>query len=111
MGLFSTILHIYKKPQADTVKELENELQQNRGVTNFSKLDITNSNYQNVLDDEVYSKHGIFYLITQPHGNWTTIIELNVNIDNPFYLYDLTNALSKQLDTYALSLHLHDSDV
>ena len=97
MGLFSTVLHIYKKSQADTVNELQNELQQNRGFTNFSKLDFTNSKYQNVLDNEVYSKHAIFYLITQPHGNWTTIIELNVFVDNPFYLYDLTNTLSKQL--------------
>ena len=111
MGLFSTLLHIYKKSQADTINELKNELQQNRGFTNFSKLDFANSNYQNILDNEVYSKHAIFYLITQTHGNWTTIIELNVNVDNPFYLYDLTNILSKQLDTYALSFHLHDDDV
>ena len=111
MGLFSTVLHIYKKSQADTVKELKNELQLNRAVKNFSKVDITNSNFQNVLDNEVYAKPGLFYLVTQPHGDWTTIVELNVNIDNPFYLYDLTNALSKQLDTYALSFHLHDNDV
>jgi len=35
MGLFSTVIHIYKKSQADTVGELKNELQQNRGFTNF----------------------------------------------------------------------------
>jgi len=111
MGLFSTVLHIYKRSQADTVNKLKNEVQQNRGFTSFSKLDITDSNYQDVLDTEVYSKHAIFHLVTQPHGNWTTIIELNVNVGNPFYLYDLTNALSIQLDTYALSFHLHDDDV
>jgi hypothetical protein len=111
MGLFSTVIHIYKKSQADIVNGLKNELQQNRGFTNFSKLDITNSNHQDILDNEVYSEQAIFYLVTQPHGNWTTIIELNVNVDNPFYLYDLTNELSKQLDTYALSFHLHDDDV
>lgn len=111
MGLFSTVLHIYKKPQAETVKELKNDLQLNRAVKNHSKIDITNSNVQGVLDNEVYAKPGLFYLVTQPHGDWTTIVELNVNIDNSFYLYDLTNALSKQLDTYALSFHLHDDDV
>src|SRR5688572_3108595 len=111
MGLFSTVLHIYKKSQANIVNDLKNELQQNRGFINFSKLDLANSNYQNVFDNEVYSKRGISYLITQPHGDWTTIIELNVNVDNPFYLYDLTNILSKQLGTYALSFHLHDDDV
>ena len=108
MGLFSTVLHIYNRSQVDTVKEVQNELRLNRDLKNFSKLNISNSNYQEVLDNEVYSKPGIFYLVTQPYGNWTTIIELNVNIENPFYLYDLTNALSKLLDTYTLSFHLHD---
>jgi hypothetical protein len=111
MGLFSTVLHIYKKTQADTLKEFKNDLQLNRAFKNLSKVDIANSNYQEVLDNEVYTKPGLFYLLTQPHGNWTTIVELNVNVDNPFYLYDLTNALSKQLGTYVLSFHLHDSDV
>lgn len=111
MGLFSTVLHIYNRSQVDTVKELQNVLRLNRDLKNFSKLNISNSNYQEVLDNEVYSKPGIFYLVTQPYGNWTTIIELNVNIENPFYLYDLTNALSKLLNTYTLSFHLHDDDV
>ncbi|MCF1716848.1 hypothetical protein L0U88_19555 [Flavihumibacter sp. RY-1] len=111
MGLFSTVLHIFKKSQDETVKELQHELGSNRNLKNFSKLDISNSNYQGVLDNEVYSKPGIFYLITESHGNWTTIIELNVNIENTFYLYDLTNALSKLLNTYTLSFHFHDDDV
>jgi hypothetical protein len=34
-----------------------------------------------------------------------------VNVENPFYLYELTNSLSKRLNTYALSFHLHDDDV
>jgi hypothetical protein len=111
MGLFSTVLHIYKRSQADIVRELQHELRLNRDLKNFSKLDISKSNYQEVLDNEVYSKPGIFYLVTQPQGNWASIIELNVNIEIPFYLYDLTNALSKLLNTYSLSFHLHDDDV
>ncbi len=111
MGLFSTVLHIYNRSQADTLKELKNDLQLNHALTSFSKVDITNSNYQNVLDNEVYAKPGLFYLVTQLQGDWTTIVELNVSIDNPFFLYELTNSLSNQLDTYALSFHLHDDDV
>ena len=111
MGLFSTVLHLYKKSQGDIVSELSKELRQERGLPNLSKVDFESGNYQIVFEKEVYSKEGVFYLITQPHGNWTTIIELNVNIGNPFYLYDLTNSLSKRLDTYALSFHLHDNDV
>ncbi|HTJ11405.1 MAG TPA: hypothetical protein VL547_05255 [Dinghuibacter sp.] len=56
-------------------------------------------------------KQGITYLTTEQHGNWTTVIEIAVNLDKPFYLYDLTNGLSKRLNTYALSFHLHDGDV
>jgi hypothetical protein len=111
MGLFSTVLHIYNRSQADTLKELKNDLQLNHSLMSFSKVDISNSSYQNVLDNEVYAKPGLFYLVTQLQGNWTSIVELNVSIDNPFYLYDLANTLSKQLDTYALSFHLHDDDV
>jgi hypothetical protein len=111
MGLFSTVLHIYKRSQADTVTALKTELQVCRGFKHISKIDIANLNYQNVLDSEVYSKSGLFYLVTQQNDNWTTIIEVNVNVENPFYLYDLTKALSKQLSTYTLLFHLHDDDV
>ncbi len=100
MSLFSTVLHIYKRSPIDTVNELKKELQASRGFRNFSKLDITNSTYQDVIDNEVYSERGIFYLITPTHGNWNTIIDLNVNVENPLYLYDLTNSLSKRLNTY-----------
>ena len=86
-------------------------MQLDRAFKSFSKIDITNTTFRNVLDNEVYGKKGLFYLVTQPYGDWTTVVELNVNIDNPFYLYDLTNKLSEQLNTYVLSFHLHDDDV
>jgi len=111
MGLFSTVLHIYKRSQIDTLNELKNELEQIHGLKSFSNLKITNFDFQSVFENEVYSKTGIFYLVTQVHGNWITIIELNVNVDNPFYLYELTNSLSKRLNTFALSFHFHDGDV
>ena len=111
MGLFSTVLHIYKRSQADTVKELIKEMQQNRELTKFSKLEVDNSNIEKVLEEYVYENDGIFYLVTPQIGNWTTIVEINVKLDNPFYLYDLTNPMSKNLVTYALSFHLHDDDV
>jgi hypothetical protein len=111
MGLFSTTLHLYKKSQRDIVNELSNELRQDHEFLKLSNISIDNSNYKKVLDSEVEAGEGIYYLITQQHGNWTTVIELKVNVENPFYLYELTNSLSKRLDTYALSFHLHDDDV
>jgi hypothetical protein len=110
MGSFSTTLHLNKKSQNDIVNEISNELRQVYGFSKFSRIGIDSSNYKQVLGSEVESKEGIYYLITQQHGNWTTIIELNVNVENPFYLYELTNSLSKRLNTYALSFHLHDGD-
>ena len=41
----------------------------------------------------------------------STVIEVAVTLDEPFFLYELTNGISRQLNTYALSFHLHDSDV
>jgi hypothetical protein len=111
MGLFSTVLHIYKRSQTDTVNELTKELQENRELTKFSRLDIDNSNVEKVFQEHVYENYGVYYLVTPQIGNWTTIVEINVKLDNPFYLYDLTNTMSKRLATYALSFHLHDDDI
>jgi len=111
MGLFSTVLHIYKRNQADTVNELIKELEDNRELTKFSKLDVDDINIENVIQKYVYDNDGVYYLITPQIGNWTTIVEVNVRLDNPFYLYDLTNSMSKRLTTYALSFHLHDDDI
>jgi hypothetical protein len=111
MGLFSTVLHIYKRSQIDTVNELIKELQENRELSKFSKLNIDKSNIEKVIQEYVYEHYGVYYLVTPQIGNWTTIVEINVKLDNPFYLYDLTNSMSKRLTTYALSFHLHDDDV
>ena len=53
----------------------------------------------------------MFILITPRIGIWTTIVEINVKLDNPFYLYELTNSISKKLLTHTLSFHLHDDDI
>jgi hypothetical protein len=111
MGLFSTVLHIYKRSQTDTVNELTKELQENRTLIKFSKLDIDNSNIEKVIQEYIYENSGVYYLVTPQFGSWTTIVEINVKLDNPFYLYDLTNSMSKRLTTYALSFHLHDDDI
>ncbi|WP_153797171.1 hypothetical protein [Foetidibacter luteolus] len=111
MGLFSTVLHIYKRSQTDTVSELIKELQEDRELTKFSRLDIDGSNFEKAIQEYVYDNHGVCYLVTPQIGDWTTIVEINVKLDNPFYLYDLTNSISKRLATYALSFHLHDDDI
>lgn len=103
MGLFTTVLHIYKTSQQDIVDALTKELS-SLGLSKFNKL-------SDIGDAISGGKNGAYYLVTPPHGIWTTIIELNVNIDNPFYLYELTNKLSSRLKTFALSFHLHDEDV
>jgi hypothetical protein len=110
MGLFSTTLNIYKKDQSDIVDSLRVILSK-RQLSTFKRIDLTSDNFQNRLESNVYSNSGAFYLITERYNEWTTIIELNVNLEEPFYLYELVNELSAQLDTYALSFHLHDDDV
>jgi hypothetical protein len=110
MGLFSTTLNIFKKDQLDIVEALKSLFAQ-RQMSVSKKIEITSDNFENVLRSEVYSNSGVFYLITERHARWTTIIELNVNIHQPIYLYELGNDLSAELKTYALSFHLHDGDV
>ena len=109
MGLFSTILHIYKKDQSDVVNRVTNELQPGYNIKKVNKIDAKSADFKSALVGQI--RAGIVYLITERHNNWITIIEVAVNLNEPFYLYELTNGLSGRLKTYALSFHLHDSDV
>lgn len=111
MGLFSTVLHIYQKEQTDIVNALTEELKQNHNFDHFSKLIVPEPQFEQFLQDEIRMQKGIYYLISQPHRNWTTIVELDVNLDDSVFLYEIANSMSKRLDTYVLSFHLHDDDV
>ena len=96
MGLFSTTLNIYKKDQSDVVECLKNLMNKKQLLT-FQRVDITSDSFQDVLESNVYSNSGVFYLITQRLDKWTTIIELNINLEVPFYLYELVNEMSIKL--------------
>jgi hypothetical protein len=111
MGLFSTTLSIYKKDQSDIVDRLKELLSENRNLSSFEKIEVATDNFQKILESDVYSNSGVYYLITERYNKWTTIIELNVNLEEPFYLYELVNEMSLKLKTYVLSFHLHDDDV
>ncbi|WP_147425632.1 hypothetical protein [Mucilaginibacter gracilis] len=101
---------MHRKSQIDVVSALSKELK-NRSLDSFTRVDLNDYDDEGVIRKHISSKPGNYYLITQPHGNWTTIIELGVNTDEPFYLNELTTSLSQRLNTYALSFHLHDDDV
>ncbi len=111
MGLFSTVIHVYKSSQQDVVLELSNELKLSCGFSKFKRIDINNVNYKEIFGSYFYIQPGVYYLITDIKGLWTTVIELNLNDENASYLYEFTNKLSKRLNTYALSFHFHDDDV
>jgi hypothetical protein len=111
MGLFSTTLSIYKRNQSDLVDALKSEMKDNWKLSKFDRIEVNNDNFHNILDSKVYSNSGIFYLITDILSDWTSIIELNVNLEVPFYLYEIGNKISFRLNTYTLSFHLHDDDV
>lgn len=63
MGLFSTVLHIYKRSQTDTVNGLIKELQENREFIQFSRLNIDNNNIEKVIQEYVYENYGVSYLV------------------------------------------------
>ena len=111
MGLFSTVLHVHKKEQAEVVNELIKELAEKRGISKCSRIDIDDINYEQVISEDQNTKGAILYLVTEKQGAWVSVIELNIDIEKPSYLYELTNSLSLRLDTYCLSFHLHDDDV
>lgn len=102
MGQFISVLHIYKTNQEEILNAFEKELNYNSFVISKEQINI---------DKISNEEKAIYYHIASTHGNWSSIIELNVNVDNPIYLYDFAKKLSSRLNTYVLSFHLHDNDV
>ncbi len=111
MALFATVLHIYKSTQIEVLNKLSDELKNTRGLARIEIVAIDNANFEKEVTERVYKENGVFYLVSPLIGHWITVKEINVKIENPFYLYDLTNSLSKKLGTFALSFHLHDGGV
>lgn len=109
MGLFTSVLHVYQKFPKELIDGLKDELQQAFNVPKVRIINSQDTAFKNILDGNLQS--GIAYLITEEHGNWTTAVEVAANLVEPFYIYELTNNISKRLETYALSFHLHDSDI
>ncbi len=93
------------------MQSLKSLLKSKFGVSIFEKIPFSNSNFDSFFSEQIYANDGVYYLITEGQGNWVSIVELNVRINNPFYLYDTTKGMSNLLNAYALSFHLHDSDV
>lgn len=108
MGLFSSVLHVYHQTQDAIVRAFTAEIKERQEFSNFARIEVAPDN---LLTDEVFTGPGVFYLITQPHGHWTTIVEMAINTQYPVFLYEFANKLSEVLHTYALSFHLHDGDV
>lgn len=108
MGLFTSVLHFRHTAQEQVVQAMIAELKERQSFASFTSLDVLPDQ---LLADEVFTGTGAFYIITQPHGDWITLIEVAVNTESPVFLYEFANKLSERLQTYVLSFHLHDGDV
>ena len=111
MGLFCAVIHIYQRSQEEVIQEVSKEWKENYQISTIERMEGGAKEIEAILGGKDLPKSGVDYLITTPHGNWTTIIEVNANTNPSFYLTALVNNLSRRLDTYALSIYLHDSDV
>ncbi len=111
MGLFVTAVHIYQKDNEEVSKALSKILRKKYRLKGFESITISDNNFEDILNEQVYGENGLFYFIIESSSNWTTILELNVNIEPPVYLSDLATGLSKLLKSYTLLLSLHDGDV
>lgn len=111
MGLFCSIIHIYQRSQEEVIRELSGEWKENFGISAIRHIDGADSEVDAILGGAGQVNSSVDYLVTKPHGNWTTIIEVNINVKPSFYLNEIVKNLSARLDTYALLIHLHDSDI
>lgn len=110
MGLFSTSLHIFRKDSSELISALKDVLNK-KGLTQ-SLIELSSvDDYNKLIENDVYQQKGAFYLIAPKKNDWISILELNVSIENPFYLYEIATELSAKLQTIALAFHLHDGDV
>lgn len=95
MGLFGSVIHIYQRSQEEVIRELSDEWKENFGISAIRRIEGT--------DEEVDAILG---------GTDSTNSSVdNINVKPSFYLNDIVKSLSRRLDTFALSIHLHDSDV
>lgn len=109
MGLFSTVIHLYKTSQADTISALQHGLGQ-LGTTAFVPIPFDAGDHPDFPELNVFGVQESSYLVTQPHNHWITILELHTGTQavNPFAL---SEKISRITGTYALCFHLHDDDV
>lgn len=61
MGLFSSVLHLYKKTQEEVINQLSAELRENYAVSDLSRIEFDNVNYKEVFVTQIVGRSGLVY--------------------------------------------------
>ena len=103
MGLFSSVIHLRSCDQSAVYDALKGCIQESGYAVGASFApDVPPRDSR---DDTLQ------YLISPRLGDWATIIQCHFAVYDSPWLSDLALELSASLDTYALSMMVHDDDV
>jgi len=100
MGLFSSVIHVYKRDQSAVVSSIRN-------VVDKWEWSLK------VPTGPCWTKGDVqlLYLVGKQEGEWSTVIQTHGSRAESPHLSDLARQLSLDLQTFTLAMMVHDSDL
>jgi len=110
MGLFSSVIHLRAVDRDATVDAL-NRVLNNRGLLFKEQIICTPGGPVLIPGDDEWITRGAYYLASERMEHWLTIIQAHWGVQSAPHESQLAEALSRDLDCYALCLIVHDDDL
>jgi hypothetical protein len=110
MGLFSSVIHVRHIGKPALLEALDAELRADDFVR-AATLQVPTTGPGSLPDHEAATTAAPYYLVGELEGDWLTIIEAHLGVENAPWGASLCNRLSARLSAYVLSLMVHDDDV
>jgi hypothetical protein len=110
MGLFSSVLHVRDKPRKALLPALD-AIMRDMGYSRSEMLSVSTEGPFALPNHDAAASSGPYYLVSQLHEPWLTVIEAHFAVDGAPHLTDVGKRLSSALSCYALTLIVHDDDL
>jgi hypothetical protein len=110
MGLFASVIHV-RTPEPKGLRGTLDAALLKYGLRPYVVLAVPPEGPRAIAEFEALRLNNPSYLLSTRGGPWLTVIEASFAVDGTPWLSELAVELGKRLDTYTLSLMVHDDDV